>query len=75
MLESMPCSSESWGGSRASFVTLDPTKTNELCQLQEVHRRGPGLALLQLWIESQPCALQAQLLCEVSYDSASCKLH
>lgn len=44
LLRVCPALQRAGGRSRASFVSLDPTKTSELCQLQKVHRCGRGLA-------------------------------
>lgn len=75
LAERMPCYSESWGKAAGLILLLGSYKNK--CSLP-----APGSSqmwlrscwLLQLWIKSQPCALQAQFLCEVNCDSASCNL-
>lgn len=44
LLRACPAVQRAGERSSVNLVTLDPTKTSVLCQLQEVHRHGRGLA-------------------------------
>lgn len=76
LAESMPCCLESWGEGAGLILLLGSYKNKCTLPAPGSSQMWPRSCwLLQLWIKSQPCALQAQFLCEVSCDSASCKLH
>lgn len=70
------CCSESWGEGAGLILLLGSYRNKCALPAPGSSQTWPRSCwLLQLWIESQTCALQAQFLCEVSYDSASCKFH